>query len=53
MRFTELKIGDKFSLPRENNAYIYIKLNENKHNNASTGGIVYTLHGCTQVKEIK
>lgn len=53
MRFIELKVGDKFSLPRENNTYTYTKINENKHNNASGDGTIHSFHGCTKVEEIK
>lgn len=52
MRFIQLSVGKKFSLPRENNEYIYTKINDNKHNNASGDDGIHSFHGCTQVKEI-
>lgn len=52
MRFTQLKVGKQFTLPRENNEIIYTKVNENKHNNARYGNLIVSFHGCVEVKEI-
>lgn len=51
MRFTQLKVGREFTLPRENNEITYKKINDNRHNNASYNGIVLSVHGCTEIKE--
>ena len=54
MRFKQLEIGRRFSLPRENNANIYIKLNDNRYNNSKDcfGNYICSFHGCTEVKEV-
>ena len=54
MNFLELEVGKRFVLIRENdNRLVYIKLNENKHNNASYNGMVFSVHGCSQVKVVE
>jgi len=54
MRFIELQVGKKFTLIRENDdTLVYLKINENKHNNATYNGMVISVHGCSQVKVVE
>lgn len=54
MNFLELQVGKRFCLVRENdNTLIYTKINENKHNNATYNGMVFSVHGCSQVEVVE
>lgn len=54
MNFLELPVGKRFTLIRENDTtLIYTKVNDNKHNNATYNGLVFTVHGQSQVKVVE
>ena len=55
MRFIELKVGESFTLVREqDDTLVYTKINENKHNNATyDNGLLISVHGCSQVKVVR
>ena len=54
MNFLHLPVGKRFRLERENDEeLIYTKINDNKHNNASYNGMVFTVRGQSQVKVVE
>ena len=54
MRFIELQVGKKFTLIREeDDRLVYTKINDNKHNNTTYNGMVFSVHGCSQVKVVE
>ena len=54
MNFLHLPVGAKFNLIRENDSrLVYTKINDNKHNNASYNGMVFTVYGQSQVKVVE
>ena len=54
MRFLQLEIGKSFVFTRyKDEGIIWVKINDNKHNNARHGNEICSVHGCTNVEVVQ